>query len=161
MRKSFLFIAAAFVFLTSVALAQYNPYDSGYYGQTGQDNEPYSPNGQPIIYVFFNNEPCDSCLEAIQNIEQSYNNNGWQGQYNFSMINYEEEEAAGNYANVDNYNLYQPLSIVLQDVNENGLKTKFLKIPYDENFNPYTYQEVFMTEVSTFFTDYNDPYAPY
>ena len=128
MRKSFLFIAAAFVFLTSVALAQYNPYDSGYYGQTGQDNEPYSPNGQPIIYVFFNNEPCDSCLEAIQNIEQSYNNNGWQGQYNFSMINYEEEEAAGNYANVDNYNLYQPLSIVLQDVNENGLKTKFLKI---------------------------------
>ena len=31
MRKSFLFVAAAFVFLTSVALAQYNPYDSGYY----------------------------------------------------------------------------------------------------------------------------------
>ena len=78
------------------------------------------------------------------------------------MINYEEEEAQGDYTYADAYNLYAPLVMVLQDVNSNGRFTNYLKIPYDmDNFTPYTFQEVMMSEVPTFFEDYNDPYAPY
>lgn len=157
LRKFALFCLGCGLFYAVPALAQFN----GYYGDNGQYNQNYSPNGKPIIFLFYNNEPCDSCDEAMYNIQQAFANN-WQGVYNLEMINYEEEEAQGDYTYADAYNLYAPLVMVLQDVNSNGRFTNYLKIPYDmDNFTPYTFQEVMMSEVPTFFEDYNDPYAPY
>ena len=157
LRKFALFCLGCGLFYAVPALAQFN----GYYGDNGQYNQNYSPNGKPIIFLFYNNEPCDSCGEAMYNIQQAFANN-WQGVYNLEMINYEEEEAQGDYTYADAYNLYAPLVMVLQDVNSNGRFTNYLKIPYDmDNFTPYTFQEVMMSEVSTFFENDNDPYAPY
>ena len=137
------------------AEAQYDENDySGYYGQTGpaESNGNGSYNGNPIIYVFYNNDPCDSCGEAIAMIEQTYRQN-WQGIYDFYIVNYQDEEDAGNYTFTENYNLELPLTVVLQYVND-GYFTKYQKLPYLYNFNPYTYQEAFLSEVSTFFENY-------
>lgn len=144
------------------AKAQYGESEySGYYGQTGpaESNGNGSYNGNPIIYVFYNNNPCDSCGEAMAMIEQAYREN-WQGIYDFYIINYQDEEEAGNYDFADNYNLELPLTVVLQYVND-GNFTKYQKLPYLYNFNPYTYQEAFLSEVSTFFENEGDPYAPW
>lgn len=142
------------------AEAQYDENDySGYYGQTGpaESNGNGSYNGKPIIYVFYNNDPCDSCGEAIAMIEQTYRQN-WQGIYDFYIVNYQDEEDAGNYTFTENYNLEMPLTVVLQYVND-GYFTKYQKLPYLYNFNPYTYQEAFLSEVSTFFENEGDPYT--
>ena len=142
------------------AEAQYDENDySGYYGQTGpaESNGNGSYNGNPIIYVFYNNDPCDSCGEAIAMIEQTYRQN-WQGIYDFYIVNYQDEEDAGNYTFTENYNLELPLTVVLQYVND-GYFTKYQKLPYLYNFNPYTYQEAFLSEVSTFFENEGDPYT--
>ena len=160
-RKFTLALVSCSVLFAGVAYAQYASSFNGYYGDNGVYNQNYSPNGKPIVFLFYNNEPCDSCAEAMYYVEQAFANN-WQGVYNLEMINYDEEEAQGddNYAAA--YNLYAPLVMVLQDVNENGRFTNYLKIPYVmDDFTPYRFQEVLMSEVSTFFEDYNDPYAPY
>ena len=112
---------------------------------------------QSVIYVFFDNQPCQTCPQAIAMIEEAYREN-WQGIYDFYVINYQEEEDAGNYNFAENYNLELPLSVVLQAV-EDGRFTRYQKLPYLYNFNPYTYQEAFLSEVSTFFENEGNPYA--
>ncbi len=76
-----------------------------------------------IIYVFYNNEPCESCADAmgiIYNLyEQKYSN-----LYSYFEINYQEpgeEEFA-----VD-YQLMQPLSVVLVRIN-GGMAKGYEKI---------------------------------
>ena len=51
-----------------------------------------------------------------------------------------------------------PLTVVLQYV-QNGQLTKYQKLPYLYNFNPYTFQETFIEEVSTFFENEGDPFS--
>ncbi len=152
-----LHLIALLIWSTHPVHAQEAQY-SGYYGETGPDNQSYHYTGNPIIYVFFNNDYCPSCAEAIDLIEQTYNQN-FQGQYDFYLINYADEEEAGNYNFTENYNLVMPLSVVLQYV-DNGQLTKYQKLPYLYYFNPYTYQEAFLAEVSTFFENEGDPFAP-
>ena len=155
MKKLWLLAAAAFLYTFSAA-AQFSPY-SGYYGETGPDNQSFEYDGKPIIFVFYNNDDCPSCGEAIELIEQVYNEN-YQGIYDFYLINYESQEENGNYNFAENYNLTMPMTVVFQYV-ENGRLTKYQKLPYLYNFNPYTYQEAFMSEVSTFFENEGDPFA--
>ena len=53
-----------------------------------QQNE--SPD-KSVIYVFFNNQPCPNCPQAIDMIENVYNQN-YLNNYAFFLINYGEEE---------------------------------------------------------------------
>lgn len=156
MKKYFIPVLCFLWTFSGTAAAQSNAY-SGYYGETGPEGISGAYNGKPIIYVFYNNDPCDSCGEAITMIEEAYREN-WQGIYDFYVINYQEEEDAGNYNFAENYNLELPLSVVLQAV-EDGRFTRYQKLPYLYNFNPYTYQEAFLSEVSTFFENEGNPYA--
>ena len=121
MKKLWLLAAAAFLYTFSAA-AQFSPY-SGYYGETGPDNQSFEYDGKPIIFVFYNNDDCPSCGEAIELIEQVYNEN-YQGIYDFYLINYESQEENGNYNFAENYNLTMPLTVVFQYV-ENGRLTKY------------------------------------
>lgn len=157
LKKLICLTAVALLAETGTVCAQSNFSEyAGYYGETGPDDQTYNYDGNPVIYVFYNNEPCDSCAEAINLIEQAYNQN-WQGIYDFYIINYADEEESGDYNFAENYNLELPLSVVLQYV-QNGQFTKYQKLPYLYNFNPYTFQEAFMEEVSTFFENEGDPF---
>ncbi len=154
--KKFFYFFSFYFFLICSAHAQLSPY-SGYYGETGPDNQSFETNGNPIIFVFYNNDDCPSCPEALDLIEQAYNEN-FEGEYNFYIINYENQEESGNYLFAENYNLEMPLTVVLQYV-QNGQLTKYQKLPYLYNFNPYTFQEAFIEEVSTFFENEGDPFS--
>lgn len=136
--------------------AQSSPY-SGYYGETGPDNMSFQNNGKPIIFMFYNNDYCPSCPEAMDLVEQAFDNN-FQGMYDFYIIDYADEENAGNYNFTENYNLMMPLTIVMQYI-KNGQLTKYQKLPYLYNFTPYTYQAAFIEEVSTFFENEGDPFS--
>ena len=88
--KKFFYFFSFYFFLICSAHAQLSPY-SGYYGETGPDNQSFETNGNPIIFVFYNNDDCPSCPEALDLIEQAYNEN-FEGEYNFYIINYDSEE---------------------------------------------------------------------
>ena len=108
--------------------------------QLAADN-PYYP--RPIIFVFYNNNPCYECPQTIELIEDVYNAN-YQGTYDFYIINYQDDE---NYNFIQNYNLSQPLEVVLQQVVD-GQMTNFRKLDYLQNqisdqnsfFDNLTYQ---------------------
>ena len=86
LKKLICLTAAALLAETGTVCAQSNFSEyAGYYGETGPDDQTYNYDGNPVIYVFYNNEPCDSCAEAINLIEQAYNQN-WQGIYDFYII---------------------------------------------------------------------------
>ena len=88
--------------------------------QLAADN-PYYP--RPIIFVFYNNNPCAECPQTIELIEDVYNAN-YQDTYNLYIINYQDDE---NYNFIQNYNLSQPLEVVLQQVVD-GKMTNFIKL---------------------------------
>ena len=71
-----------------------------------------------IIYVFYNNEPCESCADAMGMIynlyEQQYSN-----LYSYFEINYQEP---GEEEFAINYQLMQPLSVVLVRINDGMAK---------------------------------------
>ncbi len=107
-----------------------------------QQNE--NPN-KSIIYVFFNNQPCPNCPQAIEMIENVYNQN-YLNNYEFFLINYGEDE---NAEMVQQYELSQPLEVVMVDV-ANGNEMGFKKIEGLEYMidNPLGFSEFFTTQVN-------------
>ena len=141
------FICAGLLALGIISNAQAELYYEGGYNpnltlqqQLAADN-PYYP--RPIIFVFYNNNPCYECPQTIELIEDVYNAN-YQGIYDFYIINYEDDL---NYNFIQNYNLSQPLEVVLQQVVD-GQMTNFRKLEYLQNqisdptsfFDNLTYQ---------------------
>ncbi len=141
------FICAGLLALGIISNAQAELYYEGGYNpnltlqqQLAADN-PYYP--RPIIFVFYNNNPCYECPQTIELIEDVYNAN-YQGIYDFYIINYQDDL---NYNFIQNYNLSQPLEVVLQQVVD-GQMTNFRKLEYLQNqisdptsfFDNLTYQ---------------------
>ena len=70
-----------------------------------QDTDGYMPNqgiqeyfsasqndySKSIIYIFFNNQPCYTCADTIEMIENIYNQN-FIDQYNMFIINYANDD---------------------------------------------------------------------
>lgn len=138
---------AGLVFLGTITDAQAELYYEGGYNpnltlqqQLAADN-PYYP--RPIIFVFYNNNPCYECPQTIELVEDIYNAN-YKGTYDFYIINYQDNE---NYNFIQNYNLSQPLEVVLQQVVD-GQMTNFRKLDYLQDqisdqtsfFDNFTYQ---------------------
>lgn len=85
---------------------QPEPESAGYF------DEAYPNYDKPIIYVFFNNDPCFQCPQTIELIEQVYNRN-YQNEYSLFLINYQNDD---EYNFIETYDLNQPLEVVLVDV---------------------------------------------
>ena len=112
-----------------------------------QQNE--SPD-KSVIYVFFNNQPCPNCPQAIDMIENVYNQN-YLNNYAFFLINYGEEENSGL---IQQYGLSAPLEVVMVDV-QNGEEQGFQKIEGLEYMvsNPQGFEEYFTTQVNGYLGD--------
>ena len=67
-----------------------------------------------IIYIFYNNNPCYGCPQAMSMLENLYQKY-YATQYSLFMIDYQNDN---EYGFVDAYNLTQPLEVVLVRIND-------------------------------------------
>lgn len=141
--KIFAFIVGIFA-ICAVAIAQDNnilqtEVEEQYFQQQNQNLD------KPIIYIFFNNQPCPTCPQAIDMIETVYNQN-YLNNYSLFLINYDEENNAGF---IQQYGLSNPLEVVMVDV-QNGEEVGFQKIEglQDMTPNPEAFNEYFTTQVN-------------
>ncbi len=104
-----------------------------------------------IIYVFFNNHPCPTCPQAIDMIEETYNNN-FLNNYTLLMIDYSEDNNAGF---VQTYGLSQPLEVVMVEVAD-GEFQGYRKIEGLEYMtgDPQAFSEYFYNQVQGYLGDY-------
>ena len=104
-----------------------------------------------IIYIFYNNNPCENCAQAIELIEQAYNQN-FANNYSLLLIDYQDDR---EYNFIENYNLSRPLEVVLQRVDD-GATFGFKKLENLQNqpSDPISFQENFINEVNNFLGDY-------
>ena len=95
-------------------------------------NQAYPRPDKSIIYVFYNdvNMSCQNCPQAIELIEQVYNNN-YQNQYNLFIIDYGDDQ---EYNFIQTYQLNHPLEVVMVRVDD-GAQFGFKKL---ENLNYQT-----------------------
>lgn len=142
---------AGLLALGTISNAQAELYYEGGYNpnltlqqQLAADN-PYYP--RPIIFVFYNNNPCYECPQTIELIEDVYNAN-YQGIYDFYIINYQDDL---NYNFIQNYNLSQPLEVVLQQVVD-GQMTNFQKLDYLQNqiSDPTSFSDNLTNQINSF-----------
>lgn len=142
---------AGLLALGTISNAQAELYYEGGYNpnltlqqQLAADN-PYYP--RPIIFVFYNNNPCYECPQTIELIEDVYNAN-YQGIYDFYIINYQDDL---NYNFIQNYNLNQPLEVVLQQVVD-GQMTNFQKLDYLQNqiSDPTSFSDNLTNQINSF-----------
>ena len=142
---------AGLLTLGTISNAQAELYYEGGYNpnltlqqQLAADN-PYYP--RPIIFVFYNNNPCYECPQTIELIEDVYNAN-YQGIYDFYIINYQDDL---NYNFIQNYNLSQPLEVVLQQVVD-GQMTNFQKLDYLQNqiSDPTSFSDNLTNQINSF-----------
>ncbi len=110
--------------------------------------EAYPNYNKPIIYVFFNNDPCYQCPQTIELIEQVYNQN-YQNEYSLFEINYENDN---EYNFIETYNLSQPLEVVLVNV-EDGEALGYKKLENLENqiSDPTSFSENLQYQINSFF----------
>lgn len=123
---------------------EYNPnqtmqeyFDAAYYN--------YS---KPIIFIFFNNQPCYNCAETVELIEQIYNRE-YKDKYSLFIINYQNDE---EYNFISNYNLSRPLEVVLQNV-QNGQALGYRKLENLQNItsDPTSFSDYLTSEINSFF----------
>lgn len=102
---------------------------------------------QSMIFVFYNNEPCGNCPQAIALIEQIYDRY-YQNLYGFSIINYQDDD---EYNFIETYNLSSPLSVVMVRVND-GAVFGFEKIdnPQNQISDPVSFSDYFRYRVNSF-----------
>ena len=95
--------------------------------------------------MFFNNQPCPNCPQAIEMIEEVYNQN-YLNNYELFLINYAEDTNSGF---IEEYNLTNPLEVVMVDV-QNGSPQGFQKIEGLQNMinSPQAFNEFFTTQVN-------------
>ena len=97
------------------------------------------------IYIFFNNQPCPNCPQAIEMIEEVYNQN-YLNNYELFLINYAEDTNSGF---IEEYNLTNPLEVVMVNVIDDQPQG-FQKIEglQDMTDNPSAFNEFFTTQVN-------------
>lgn len=141
--KYFAFILGIFAICT-VAIAQENnmlqtEVEEQYFQSQNQNPD------KSIIYVFFNNEPCPTCPQAIDMIEEVYNQN-YLNNYEFYLINYGEDSNSGF---IEEYALSNPLEVVMVNI-QNGDEIGYQKIEglQDMTPNPSAFNEYFTTQVN-------------
>lgn len=140
-------LISGFAFLTP-ATAQYNdisgnnPYIQQY---LEADEENWN---KSIIYVFYNNGSCHSCAAAMGMIYNIYEQN-YSGQYSYFEINYADP---GEYNFQIEYNLTQPLSVVLVRIND-GMARGYYKIdnPQDWVADPSYFEQNLTSQINNFF----------
>lgn len=100
-----------------------------------------------IIYVFFNNQPCYSCADAIEMIEEIYNNK-FINRYSMFLINYADDDE-NNFVNT--YQLSQPLEVVLVRIDD-GASFGYKKLDNLENMtsDPVSFNDYFSNQVNNF-----------
>lgn len=101
-----------------------------------------------VIYVFFNNDPCYTCADAISIIEQAYNQN-FIDEYNMFIINYQNDNE-NNF--IKTYNLYRPLEVVLARYDD-GVQFGYRKLENLQTMtsDPTSLANYFIAEVEGFF----------
>lgn len=141
--KYFAFAIGLFAICT-IALAQENDMlqmelEEEYYQRLNS-----SPD-KSRIYIFFNNQPCSNCSQAIEMIEEVYNQN-YLNNYDLFLINYAEDTNSGF---IEEYNLSNPLEVVMVDI-VNSTPQGFQKIEGLQNMidNPNAFNEFFTTHVN-------------
>ena len=102
---------------------------------------------QSIIYVFFNNEPCQGCAEAISIIENIYNQQ-FANEYNLFIINYQKDWQSDF---IRLYDLSKPLEVVLVRVDDGGAfgYRKLTNLQYMTS-DPVSLQDYFIQQVDNF-----------
>ncbi len=140
--KIFAFILGVFAICT-VAIAQESDMlqtevEEEYFQEQNQNPD------KSRIYIFFNNQPCPNCPQAIDMIEDAYNQN-FLNNYELFLINYGEDNNAGF---IETYGLSNPLEVVMVDI-ENGEAQGYQKIEGLQNMtpNPQAFNEYFITKV--------------
>lgn len=130
MYKFLLFIGAYFFAIDNVC-AQFPQYQGEYNpNQTLQEyfaaeDENYD---KSIIYVFYNNDYCYGCPQAMEMLEQLYQKK-YADEYSLFMINYQDDD---EYNFIAKYSLSQPLEVVLVKI-EDGNSLGFVKIENLQN----------------------------
>ncbi len=106
-----------------------------------------------IIYIFFNNQPCPTCPQAIEMIEKVYNQN-FLNNYSLFLINYDEDSNAGF---VQTYNLTNPLEVVMVDVQDGNFQG-YQKIEglQDMTNTPQGFNDFVITEVNGYLGKANE-----
>lgn len=118
-----------------------NP-DIQQYVQASPDNWDKS-----IIYVFYSNQPCPLCAQAmgmIYDIYEEYFTN----QFNIFEINYDDNDEFGMRLS---YDLNQPLSVVLVRI-QDGMSRGYVKIDNPQYFvnDPNYFNQNLITQINNF-----------
>lgn len=100
-----------------------------------------------IMYIFYSNEPCAQCSQAMGMIYDIYEEY-YINQFNLFEINYTDED---EYGMQESYNLSQPLSVVLVRI-QDGQARGYYKIDNPQYFvnDPYYFKERLLTEINNF-----------
>lgn len=147
LKKFCLMVLAAYVLQTAPLSAQYvytsgnNPYITDYV-QASPDNWDKS-----IIYVFYSDQPCPLCSQAmgmIYDIYEEYFTN----QFNLFEINYSNED---EYGMQESYDLSQPLSVVLVRI-QDGMSRGYIKIDNPQYFveDPSYFKQSLVSQINNF-----------
>ncbi len=151
MRKYLLLLAAMLASFPARAELQFQDNNDSNINMQEYFEESRPNYNKSIIYVFYNNEPCENCGQAIELIEQAYNQN-YAGQYSLLLIDYQNDQ---EYNFIETYSLSQPLEVVLQRVDD-GATFGFKKLEGLQNqiSDPVSFQENFTNQVNNFLGDY-------
>ncbi|MBQ8481709.1 MAG: hypothetical protein IJ532_04180 [Alphaproteobacteria bacterium] len=124
-----------------VNLSGNNP-DITEYVESNEDNW-----NKSIMYVFYSNEPCAQCSQAMGMIYDIYEEY-FINQFNLFEINYTNED---EYGMQESYNLSQPLSVVLVRIND-GMSRGYYKIENPQFWvnDPYYFKERLLSEINNF-----------
>lgn len=144
----YIYFFVCLLVLSLPARAQVENTD-GYLSQPLQEYfDEANPNyDKSIIYVFFNNEPCYTCAQAISMIEQVYNNN-FADRYNIFLINYTNDQENDF---IQTYNLTQPLEVVLVQIND-GASFGYRKLEnlQDMTSDPVSFNDYLVNQINNF-----------
>lgn len=148
MFKKICLILMAFCLLKAVsAEAQYvnlsgNNPDITQYVESNEDNW-----NKSIMYMFYSNQPCALCSQAMGMIYQIYEEY-FINQFNLFEINYTDE---GEYGMQESYNLSQPLSLVLVRIND-GMSRGYYKIDNPQFWidDPFYFKQRLLSEINNF-----------
>lgn len=147
LKKIYLFLTAFIITGVFSANAQYvnlqgNNPDITEYVQANQENW-----DKPIMYVFYSNQPCPLCSQAmgmIYNIYEEY----FLNQFSYFEIDYTDEDEFGMQMS---YNLNQPLSVVLVHISD-GMSRGYYKIDNPQYWvqNPQYFKQRLLSQINNF-----------
>lgn len=110
-------------------------------------SEAYPNYNKSIIYIFYNDEPCYSCPQAIAMIEDVYDKY-YSQKYSLFIINYQDDR---EYNFIENYNLEEPLEVVLVKVDD-GATFGYKKLENLQNqiSDPVSFSENLRYQINSF-----------